>query len=328
MDYEPMNLDGSDSGPGVTIRETSDNHVNFILRNVDLAFANSLRRVLLSEVPTMAIDIVEVEANTSVLADEFICHRLGLIPLSAKGVDAVAYSRECDECESYCDNCSVTLRLDAKCTGDDIMHIYARDLVIVSQRKNEFVGAPVITDPEGKGCLIAKLRKGQEIRMKCVAKKGIAKEHAKWAPTAAVGFEYDPHNNLKHLDYWYENDAKAEWPLSENAQWEDAADPSAPFDYNAKPTRFYFNLETVGTMEPDVCFQSGIRVLQQKLAEVVGALRGDGNANGEDYVPRSPGRGDQGFTTPYAGGAASQWGGATNYGGAITPFGQAGGGGW
>ena len=307
--------------------QATPNTVDFVLKNVDLAFANSLRRVVLSEIPTIAIDIVEVEANTSVLADEFICHRLGLIPLSARGIEHVDYSRECEECESYCDNCSVVLRLDAKCTGDDIMHIYARDLMIVSSRKNEFVGTPVITDPEGKGCLIAKLRKGQEIKMKCVAKKGIAKEHAKWAPTSAVGFEYDPHNNLKHLDYWYENDAKLEWPISENGGWEDPADPSAPFDFNAKPKQFYFNVETVGTMDPDVCFQSGIKVLQQKLATIIGALQGDGTVN-DDYAPRSPGRdGDQGFTTPYMGGGGggqSQWGGGTAYGGGTTPFGQGG----
>ena len=185
-------------------------NVDFELQNVDLAFANSLRRTILAEVPTMAIDLVEIEANTSVLPDEFICHRLGLIPLVSKNVDDVVYSRDCD-CDQYCDLCSVTLTLHARCTGDEIMKVYARDLVVDNMRANQWVGNPVITDPEGLGTVICKLRKGQELRMKCIAKKGIAKEHAKWAPTAAVGFEYDPHNKLRHMDLWYEEDAIAEW---------------------------------------------------------------------------------------------------------------------
>ena len=105
----------------------------------------------------------------------------------------------------------MTLEMRAKCTGDEIMKVYARDLVAAEPRPNEWVGNPVITDEQGHGPVICKLRKGQEVKMKCVAKKGIAKEHAKWAPTAAVGFEYDPYNKLRHLDYWYEEDPKTEW---------------------------------------------------------------------------------------------------------------------
>lgn len=165
---------------------------------------------MLAEVPTIAIDVVEVEKNTSYLADEFICHRLGLIPLSSKGVEEVNYTRDC-ECEQYCEHCSVTLTLQAKCTSDDIMRVYARDLVVSEMRSNENVGTPVLSDPDHMGPIICKLRKGQEIKMKCIAKKGIAKEHAKWAPTAAIGFEYDPNNTLRHVSYWYEEDASKEW---------------------------------------------------------------------------------------------------------------------
>ena len=165
---------------------------------------------MLAEIPTIAIDLVQIEENSTVLADEFIAHRLGLLPLNAEGVENLFYSRDCD-CEEYCDRCSVILTLHAKCTGDENMHVSARDMVPSGDRINQTLGNPIINDPDGLGPLILKLRPGQEIKLKCIAKKGIAKEHAKWAPSAAIGFEYDPHNKLHHLDLWYEQDPKKEW---------------------------------------------------------------------------------------------------------------------
>ena len=204
MDYDPMMMDGDSEMPQVKISAADKSHVDFELSRTNLSFANSLRRVIQAEVPTIAIDLVEVEVNTSVLADEFIAHRLGLIPLDSRNVGDLNYSRDCD-CEQYCEQCSVTLTLNAKCQSDEIMKVYASDLVIDGRHANS-VGKPVINDPEGLGCLLAKLRRNQELRLTCIAKKGIAKEHAKWMPTSAVGFEYDPHNKLNHTDLWFEND--------------------------------------------------------------------------------------------------------------------------
>ena len=215
-DYDPM--DGlEESGPQVAVRSVSRTNVDFTLRNVDLALANSLRRTILSEIPTVAVDLVEVIANTSVLPDEFLAHRLGLIPLNSKDAEGLKYTRDC-ECDGYCDECSVILDLQAKCSADETMIVFADSLTKANQTRSVEVGRPVISDVDakakGRGPVIAKLRKDQELHLKCIAKKGIAKEHAKWAPTAAVGFEYDPHNKLHHLDLWYEQDAAEEWFVS------------------------------------------------------------------------------------------------------------------
>ena len=73
--------DAASSRPKITVRELNRDHANFILENVDLSFANSLRRIMIADIPTVAIDMVEVRNNTTVLPDEFLAHRLGLIPL-------------------------------------------------------------------------------------------------------------------------------------------------------------------------------------------------------------------------------------------------------
>ncbi|CAO3702538.1 unnamed protein product [Rhizopus stolonifer] len=62
------------SGPSITIRELTKDRINFILSDTDLSVANALRRVMIAEVPTVAIDMVEIETNTTVLADEFLAH--------------------------------------------------------------------------------------------------------------------------------------------------------------------------------------------------------------------------------------------------------------
>lgn len=223
--------------------------INFVLSKTSLSLANALRRTLLAEVPTIAIDLVEIQDNNSVLPDEFLAHRLGLIPLSAKDIDDLHYTRDC-ECEQSCVNCSVVLELRVENrSSDEHVKVYAKDLFIDPAYSTRARyggnglddgpqrGEPVISDPAGNGALIVKLRKGQKIVLKCIAKKGIAKEHAKWMPTAAIGFEYDPLNKLRHTSLWYETDKDEEWPASKNAEWEEPVPEGAPFDYDAEPVR-------------------------------------------------------------------------------------------
>ena len=83
--------------------------------------------------------------------------------------------------------------------------------------------------------------------------QGIAKEHAKWSPVSAVGFEYDPHNRLGHTDLWYERgtDPKKEWPVSKNGRYERDAKAGEGVDWASRPSRFYLDIEGVGNLRCD-----------------------------------------------------------------------------
>lgn len=118
------------------------------------------------------------------------------------------------------------------------------------------------------GILIVKLRKGQEVKLRCIAKKGVGKEHAKWSPVTAVAFEYDPDNLLHHTDFWVENDANKEWPKSIYSQIDNYGVVGEKYDPTAEPERFFFTVETSGSLKPEEILLSAISVLQGKLGTV------------------------------------------------------------
>jgi len=141
-------------------------------------------------------------------------------------------------------------------------------------KRGEYFGHPVGKHEQDVApVLICKIRKGQELKIRCIAKKGIAKEHAKWSPCSAVSFEYDPYNKLRHTTYWYETDIRAEWPLSDNAQEEEPPRDDEPFDFNAKPNKFYFEVETDGSLAPQEVVMKGLAELQTKLANLILGLK-------------------------------------------------------
>lgn len=67
----------------IKIQELTNDTLVFDMIGVDAAIANAFRRILIAEVPTMAIEHVVVVNNTSLLQDEILAHRLGLIPIKA-----------------------------------------------------------------------------------------------------------------------------------------------------------------------------------------------------------------------------------------------------
>ena len=139
------------------------------LKGVPLQYANALRRVCLNGVPVFAIDTVDIIQNTSVLPDEGLAHRLGLIPLKT---DLKRFNEpsKCDcQSESGCSNCKVLLVLDSG-EGEESRSVLSSEL----SSENETIKPTSDTIP------IVQLAPGQQIKVECYARLGRGTEHAKW----------------------------------------------------------------------------------------------------------------------------------------------------
>jgi len=189
-------------------------------------------------------------------------------------------------------------------------------------KRGEYFGHPVGQNEAGIApVLLCKIRKGQELKVRCTAKKGIAKEHAKWSPCSAVSFEYDPYNKLRHTTYWFETDERGEWPLGVNAAEEEAPRDDEPFDYNAKPGKFYFEVETDGSLGPQEVVMKGLAELQTKLANLILGLKTSPEFESLSSDPQANGHVAENNWGGAGGGGGGGWGNTsgTGWGGASSP---------
>jgi len=171
----------------LSILEKKGERLVLLLEGVTPALANSIRRALIAEVPTLAIDEVMIAENTSVLWDEMVAHRLALIPLK---MDEKTYDALLD-CYERGEDCSVIFSLDEEAVE--------RTRTVLSGRLRfegvEGVAAPAEAfhvEPVSKNIPILKLARGQRISLTAIARMGVGREHAKWQPVSAVGYKYKP----------------------------------------------------------------------------------------------------------------------------------------
>jgi len=247
----------------------------------------------------MAIDLVEIKENTSVINDEFLAHRLGLVPLTSHTVDKFKYVTECDCPGTRCTNCSVELKLTVKCTQSQ-QDITSNDITVTV---GDGTVRPIYCDDSSEGqspILLAKLRQGQEIDLIAIARKGVGKEHAKWSPACAVTYKNEPIVELRQSRLDELNDVqKKEFVAScpskvfrfDESTKKVIADIEDLLVYNCtfcqectrkattmgypdivsireKEDRFLFSLETTGALGPEEIVLTAIKVLQLKLNKI------------------------------------------------------------
>ena len=163
------------ASPSVEVIEKSDERIVVRFNDIPRQYVNSLRRLAISEVPTLAIDDVVILENSSVMHDEAVAHRLGLIPLRTDPGRFVM-PNECD-CKSTlgCSKCRVLLVLDSEANE--------KTKVVTS---GELVSEDELVKPVSKEIPIIVLAPNQKLKFEAYARLGTGKDHAKWQPTAAA----------------------------------------------------------------------------------------------------------------------------------------------
>ena len=162
-----------------------------------------LRRILLAEVPSLAIEKVVIFQNTSIVQDEVLAHRLGLIPIRADPT-RFRYLHEDDGVPNELN--TLVFTLDVQCTRtanatdtataeEKYAHslVTTADLVWHPQGRQvvQFAGAERVR-PYYDDIVIAKMRPGQSIEAELHVEKGIGAQHAKWSPVATASYRLMP----------------------------------------------------------------------------------------------------------------------------------------
>jgi DNA-directed RNA polymerase subunit D len=152
--------------------KNSDNYMELKINNISTALANSLRRTMISDTETIAIDILKIISSKGLVLDEMIAHILGLIPL-----------RRTNRLVS-----SANFTLKKVNDTNELLYVYSGDLVCDTE--DVFVS--------DKNIIITILGPGHEIDLIAEACVGTEKIHSKWNPTCGLSYKLN-----KDLSYTF-----------------------------------------------------------------------------------------------------------------------------
>ncbi|CAE6472791.1 unnamed protein product [Rhizoctonia solani] len=287
----------------VEVRGGDDEAVDFDLVGVDASIANAFRRILIAEVPTVAIENVYIWNNTSVIQDEVLAHRLGLIPIRADPVLLDFPDGNTTDRNTLVFHLSVTCSRNPGVAKDetDPAVLYKNANVLsghmewngVGEQVNDFGNNP--PRPHNPKILIAKLRPGQELGMELHCVKGTGQDHAKFSPVATASYRLMPHVFFRQpipselCDkfvscfpagvFAVEQDAKGRKKVVVKDMRKDTVSREVlrhkEFDGMVELTRirdfFMFRIESSGSIPAPNLMPMAVNVMRQKIAKLKAA---------------------------------------------------------
>ena len=241
----------------VTVIDRGEREARFLVRDVTPAFANGLRRAMLADVPTLAIDAVRFIENSSVMFNEQIALRLGLVPLTTP-------------VEEFDEDDVVTLALDVEGPAT----AYSGDLE----------SADDLVQPADLHIPIIQLKEGQRLELEADAVLGRGKSHARYQGGVAVGYRHLQRVEVVGDRGEFEDDE----PHVIRGVIEDDGElvPTESFDHDLStrypgkevevhdvPNAFVFSVETDGSFSVDELVDQAAASLSARASELESAIQ-------------------------------------------------------
>ena len=237
--------------------------IGFVLTDATPAYANALRRSIISLVPTLAIEDVEIFENSSALYDETVAHRLGLLPLVTDLESYILPPKDAPEDGVSRAGSEVKLSLEAK--GPCI--VLASDLKARDPKvKCAFPNMPIV-----------KLLKNQTLKFEATAVLGQGTTHAKWC-AASAHYQHLPiiKDGSKTIEVTPKDvidEAQHEVFLMEDGSLSLPITKSKNVQITQSPTSFLFTVESFGQHKPETVVREAISQLDKKVDELSDAFK-------------------------------------------------------
>jgi DNA-directed RNA polymerase subunit D len=259
----------------VKILESKDNQLSFVVHGINLAVANALRREMISEVPSMAIEDVIIVENSSAMRDDILAHRLGLIPLKTD-LESYVLRDKCDcNNELGCGKCNVILTVEVEATETSSI-VYSK----------EFRSSDPYVLPVSGTIPILKLAPAQKVRLEAYARLGRGSEHSKWQPVSVSTVRpiFKVTVDLKKcdvckkcLDVCYPQIFRIEDDqviITDEERCDGCKQcldscPKAAIEIESSEDTFLFKIESTGVLRPDQIFNQAIEILKNKTQEFI-----------------------------------------------------------
>ena len=293
------------------------NTMPFRLAPTHVAYANTLRRLCMTGVETLAFNAdirddgstsdVKILANSTAMTNEMLSHRIGLLPMYIK--DPLSWDPD-----------KYKFVLSVENTTDTVKHVFASDFQVLEHRGEEWVAISTAAagffpphPKTGQTCLIASLKpmlpgaKPEEIRIEARATLGIGRQNARWIPTTQCAYAYTRDTDEAHVkevrDAWLTRAKKIQPEEFEKLEEGKRAALLREFqtleinrcyvrDEKGEPNSFDFTVETTGMLTPlyvvgRAC-EAGMNLFKryagESLPEDVVVQVAEGRVRGYDFI--------------------------------------------